>query len=216
MNNNVFNTLNAINVNDYTEQKDTGKTKLTYLSWSKAWEEVKKIYPEATYTIRRFGENMLPYVYDENTGYMVFTEVEINGLKHEMWLPVMDGKNKAMKSHPYEYTTRYGKQSVEAATMFDINTSIMRCLTKNLAMFGLGLYIYSGEDIPNQEKDQELLKPIDEAKIETLKSEMERTGITEKRLLYTVHANSLKDITISGFKMAMEKFEKLPDKKLQE
>ena len=94
----------------------------------------------------------MPYVYDENTGYMVFTTVTIEELTHEMWLPVMDGANKAMKNKPYTYDTRYKKGVVvEAATMFDINKTIMRCLAKNLAMFGLGLYIYAGEDLPESE-----------------------------------------------------------------
>ena len=143
-----FNTLNSINVNDRKEDKEG----ITYLSWSWAWTEVKKEYPDAKYEIKKF-ENNLPYVYDDKTGYMVFTEVTIEGITHEMWLPVMDGKNKAMKNQPYEYTTKYGKKTVEAATMFDINKTIMRCLTKNLAMFGLGLYIYAGEDLPESEEE---------------------------------------------------------------
>lgn len=208
----VFETLNSINVNDYTEKKDTGLTTLTYLSWSKAWEEVKKIYPGATYEIKRFGENSLPYVFDEKTGYMVFTSVTIEGITHEMWLPVMDGKNKAMKDKPYDYSTRSGKKTVDAATMFDINTSIMRCLTKNLAMFGLGLYIYSGEDIPNAKKDENLEKPIDEAHIATLRKELERTGIAESNMLWQIGAQSMESITISGFELAMDKFQKTPDK----
>ena len=79
---------------------------------------------------------------------MVFTTVTIENETKEMWLPVMDGNNKAMKTEPYTYKTRYGEKRVEAASMFDINKTIMRCLVKNLAMFGLGLYIYSGEDLP--------------------------------------------------------------------
>ena len=71
-----------------------------------------------------------------------------------MWLPVMDSSNKAMKDVPYEYEVydkfkkQYTKKKVEAATMFEINKTIMRCLVKNLAMFGLGLHIYAGEDLP--------------------------------------------------------------------
>lgn len=210
----VFETLNAINVNDYTELKDTGKAKLTYLSWSKAWEEVKKRFPQATYDIKRFGFNGLPYVYDENTGYMVFTTVTIDDITHEMWLPVMDGKNRAMKAQPYEYKTKYGSGHVEAATMFDINTAIMRCLTKNLAMFGLGLYIYNGEDIPNMEKDENLTKPVDEAHINTLKKEMERTGISEKMLLYNIGCKSMNEITINSFERAMALFKNTPNKKV--
>ena len=94
---------------------------------------------------------LLPYLYDEKTGYMVFTNVTIDNLTHEMWLPVMDGANKAMKGEEYTYSTRYnGEKTVEPASMFDVNKTIMRCLVKNLAMFGLGLYIYSGEDLPEE------------------------------------------------------------------
>lgn len=144
----VFENLFKVNVNGQVEKKNG----LNYLSWVFAWAEVKKRYPEATYEVKQFGENQLPYVYDENTGYMVFTTVTIKGLTHEMWLPVMDGANKAMKNKPYTYDTRYKKGVVvEAATMFDINKTIMRCLAKNLAMFGLGLYIYAGEDLPESE-----------------------------------------------------------------
>jgi hypothetical protein len=143
-----FKKLNAINVNDKTEKKNG----LTFLSWALAWTEVKKVYPNADYNIKKF-ENGLPYVYDEKTGYMVFTDVTIECTTYEMWLPVMDGANKAMKSEPYEYTTKYGTKTVEAATMFDINKTIMRCLVKNLGMFGLGLYIYAGEDLPENEQE---------------------------------------------------------------
>ena len=160
MNDSVFNTLNGINVNGHKEEKNG----LSYLSWAWAWAEVKKAYSDAVYSIEKF--NGLPYVYDENTGYMVYTTVTIEGITHEMWLPVMDGANKAMKAKPYEYQTRYGKKTCEAATMFDVNKTIMRCLVKNLAMFGLGLYIYAGEDLPESEQPQaypardEMLKEV--------------------------------------------------------
>lgn len=145
---NIFENLFRLNVNEQVEKKNG----LNYLSWVYSWAEVKKRYPEATYEVKQFGENQLPYVYDENTGYMVFTTVTIEELTHEMWLPVMDGANKAMKNKPYTYDTRYKKGVVvEAATMFDINKTIMRCLAKNLAMFGLGLYIYASEDLPESE-----------------------------------------------------------------
>ena len=144
----VFTTLNNINVNGYTEKKNG----LTYLSWAFAWAEAKKVCPDVTYEIKTFGENHLPYVYDESTGYMVFTSVTINGLTHDMWLPVMDSANKAMKKEVYTYDTKYRKGvRVETATMFDINKTIMRCLVKNIAMFGLGLYIFAGEDLPEAE-----------------------------------------------------------------
>ena len=149
---NKFSTLYAINVNEYVERKNG----LTYLSWANAWAEFKKVYPEATYEVVKFDGK--PYVYDENLGYMCYTTVTVEGLTHEMWLPVMDGANKAMKAVPYTYKVKsYGKEvekTVQAATMFDINKTIMRCLTKNLAMFGLGLYIYAGEDLPEAEQPE--------------------------------------------------------------
>lgn len=154
---NVFDTLMAVNVNGHTEKKNAGGVMLTYLSWPFAWSEVKLRYPDAYYEVVKFDG--LPYVYDPRTGYMVYTRVTIEGITHEMWLPVMDGANKAMKDEPYTYTTGYGQNRrekiCEAATMFDVNKTIMRCLVKNLAMFGLGLYIYAGEDLPVGSEEQE-------------------------------------------------------------
>lgn len=179
----VFEELNQLNVNDHTEKKKTGSTELTYLSWTWAWAEVKKRYPEAHYEIEMFDG--LPYVYDENTGYMVFTNVTIEGITHSMWLPVMDGANKAMKSKPYEYSTKIGKKSVEAASMFDVNKTIMRCLVKNLAMFGLGLYIYAGEDLPE----------IPDSAYEGLKATLESNGISIEFVCKLYKVSSLEDMS---------------------
>lgn len=142
-----FDVLSAINLSDKVEKKSN----LTYLSWAWAWAEVKKVCPDATYQVKGDPTTQKPYFYDESLGYMVMTEVTISGETLEMWLPVMDGANKAMLSTPYTYKTKFGEKLVEAATMFDINKTLMRCLTKNLAMFGLGLYIYAGEDLPESE-----------------------------------------------------------------
>lgn len=145
-----FNQLSSLNVNDKTEKKNG----LTYLSWSNAWLEFKKVYPTATYNVVKNPQTGLPYFVDPAVGIMVFTEVEADGLEYSMWLPVMDGANKAMKTEAYTYqvwnktTKQYENRKVEAATMFDINKTIMRCLTKTLAMFGLGIYLYNGEDMP--------------------------------------------------------------------
>ena len=153
------------NVNDMTEKKNG----FTYLSWALAWEEVIKIYPNATYKIIK-NENGLPYFADD-TGAICFTEVTIEGITHEMWLPVMDGANKAMKKESYTYKTKFGEKSVEAYTMFDINKTVMRCLVKNLAMFGLGLYIYAGEDLPNA---------LEEVKIDKVEIKKELTEEEKK------------------------------------
>lgn len=149
----MFEKLANINVNDKVEKKTSGGTTLSYLSWAYAWSEFKKVYPDATYEIKKFANKdneLVPYMYDSNTGYMVMTSVMADGLEYEMWLPVMDNNNRAMKSEPYTITTSKGKEiNVAAASMFDVNKTIMRCLVKNLAMFGLGLYIYAGEDLPD-------------------------------------------------------------------
>lgn len=124
----LFKKLSALDVSAYTEKKGN----LTYLSWSHAWQQFKLNAPDATYEIKHFDGK--PYHTDEQVGYMVETSVTADGETHTMWLPVLDYKNKSIP--------------VGSANMFDINTALMRCLTKNLAMFGLGLYIYAGEDLP--------------------------------------------------------------------
>ena len=155
-----FQELLKLNVNDKVEKKKSGKTELTYLSWAFAVAEMEKAYPEWEYNILEF--NGLPYQFHPSTGYLVWTEIKAGGKAKRMWLPVMDGSNKAMKDVVQEYFVKGWndapptKKTVEAATMFDINKTIMRCLVKNIAMFGIGLYIYAGEDLPESE---EIVKP---------------------------------------------------------
>ena len=172
-----FEEVYKINVNEHTEKKNN----LTYLSWAWAWAEFKKAYPDAEYEIKRF-ENGLPYVYDENTGYMVFTSVTAGDLTYEMWLPVMDGANKAMKKDPYTYMTKYGEKTVESATMFDVNKTIMRCLVKNLAMFGLGLYIYAGEDLP-ENNENEIKATITEVIEKSIKEKIKKAKISNETVI---------------------------------
>ena len=107
------------------------------------------------------------------TGFMVYTTVAIEGVSHECgclyWMA--QTKHEAV---PYTYTTPkwdYNPQTrrrekigmeertVEAASMFDVNKAIMRCLVKNLAMFGLGLYVYAGEDLPEDAAPQPDAEP---------------------------------------------------------
>ncbi len=107
------------------------KGNLSYLSWAYAWAEVIKVDPTANYEVERF-EDDLPYLKSDE-GYIVWTSVTIGGVTRKMWLPVMDARNKALKQ----------------ADMFDVNKTIMRCLVKNIAMFGLGINVYIGEDIQN-------------------------------------------------------------------
>lgn len=136
-----YENLSKIDTSKLTEAKNG----LTYLTWSLAFDELLKKYPDTTYEIVKFDGK--PYYMDES-GAMVFTNMTIEGIKREMWLPVLDGANKPMKKETYDYTTKYATKNCEAINMFDINKAIMRCLVKNIAMFGLGLNIYAGEDLP--------------------------------------------------------------------
>jgi hypothetical protein len=127
-----FAALNAVNVNGHTEKKNG----LTYLSWAWAWAEVKKRFPDATYTVyeNKDGWN---YHTDGRTCW-VKTGVTIEGLEHIEMLPVMDFKNRSI--------------TLENVTSMDVNKAIQRSLTKAVARHGLGLYIYAGEDLPEGEE----------------------------------------------------------------
>ena len=176
-NNSVFSTLNAVDVNGHTEKKND----LTYLSWAWAWGETVKRCPEASYEVVK-DENGLPY-FASPLGIMVYTRVTIGGQTREMWLPVMDNANRALCAEPKEVTDRYGKKTViPAATMTNVNKAIMRCLTKNLAMFGLGLYIYAGEDLPEEVKERK--------KAEDRESLMNTAKYCDAKGLAALHARS--------------------------
>lgn len=184
----VFKTLNGINVNSKTEKKNN----LTYLSWAYAWETIKKEYPDASYRVTKNDEG-LPY-FESPLGFMCMTEVTIQEETIEMWLPVMDGANKAMKQGAYAYKVKdwdasraegkdvFKEKACEAATMFDVNKTIMRCLAKNLAMFGLGLYIYAGEDLPTGKpmlttEQYEIALKSDKKQIEAVLNKFEMSQI---------------------------------------
>lgn len=128
---NYFKTLNDVNVNEHTEQKNG----LTYLSWAWAWGEVKRRFPDATYKVYENTDGW-NYHTDGRTCW-VKTGVTICGIEHIEFLPVMDFKNRSI---PYD-----------AVTSFDVNKAIQRSLTKAVARHGLGLYIYAGEDLPESD-----------------------------------------------------------------
>lgn len=176
-NESVFNILNAINVNDKVEKKNG----LSYLSWAFAWGEVKKHYPDANYTIYErmtdYGE--VNYFTDGMTCW-VKTGVTINGLEHIEELPVMDFKNKSI--------------ALDKVTSFDVNKAIQRSLTKALARHGLGLYIYAGEDLPEEErKSVKKEYPMDE----TRTAQMERYQLLLKAMVPL--GIDMKDKSITDF-----------------
>ena len=137
----IFDTLNAVNVNGKTEEKNG----LTYLSWAWAWAEVKKAFPDANYTIyeRQTEYGAVNYFTDGRTCW-VKTGLTINGLEHIEELPVMNFNNKSIP--------------LDSVTSTDVNKAIQRSLTKAAARHGLGLYIYAGEDLPECEQKAEPAK----------------------------------------------------------
>lgn len=149
----------------------SGGRPLSYVSWAYAWGMFKQIYPDAKYRIIK-NDQGLPYFSDPQTGIMCYTEITANGETHEMWLLVMNAANKAMKLTTYEYNAwdykknQWVTKRVEAANMFDINKTIMRCLVKNMAMFGFGLNIYNGDDLPefDLEPDTQSQVPVQQPK----------------------------------------------------
>lgn len=138
MSENIFKILNDVNVNGHTEKKNG----LTYLSWAWAWAEVKKAFPGANYNVYENADGW-NYFTDGKTAW-VKTGVVINGLEHIEYLPVMDYKNKSIP--------------LEAITSFDVNKAIQRSLTKACARHGLGLYIYAGEDLPENSEERKALE----------------------------------------------------------
>ena len=123
--------LLKINVNDHTEKKNG----LTYLSWAWAWQEAIKADPKAKWEVNMFGANYdQPYCRIGETA-MVFVEVTMFDKTLPCQLPVLDHRNKAIPN----------------PDAFQVNTAIMRCLAKCIAMHGLGLYIYAGEDLPESD-----------------------------------------------------------------
>lgn len=122
---NNFTTLSKINVNQHTEKKG----RFTYLSWTFAVSEAMKADPMTVWAFRE------PMVFPDGT-MMVHCDVTMFGKSIYMFLPVMNNQNKA----------------IPKPNAFDVNSAMMRCLVKAIAAHGLGLYIYAGEDLPEEEK----------------------------------------------------------------
>lgn len=147
----MFEALSALDLSHLIEKREN----LAYLSWSNCFSILKQIYPLATYRVIKNPENGLPY-FTDRIGIFVYTEVEIEGVTTECFLPVMDNKNKAMRLEPYTYQVwdnykkNYVEKNVNAATSFDVNRTIWRALVKNVALAtGIGLSLYTGEDVPS-------------------------------------------------------------------
>ncbi len=199
-----FARLNAINVNEHVERKGG----FSYLSWPFAVSQLRLADPAATWEVRRF--NGLPYLACE-AGVFVEVAVTVQGVTLSQVHPVLDGRNRP----------------IVAPTAFDINTSIQRCLVKAIALHGLGLYIYAGEDLPqgsssepaaNDEAGQPepqrppATKPSEarvtkaqQAQIHKLAVEV---GVSLERVLAYFGVKELKDIAATDFLRVIRSLEK--------
>lgn len=196
---NYFEVLNAINVNGKTEKKGN----LTYLSWAWAWGELKKLHPDAIYTIYENAEGW-NYHTDGKTAW-VKTGVTVNGIENIEYLPIMDFKNKSIP--------------LENVTSTDVNKTIQRSLTKAVARHGLGLYIYAGEDLPEDlrsEEEKKFDKKVEKDKASKIsKADQEiLKGVCEKKGLKVdeVFNKPLAELTGEEYVVALQKLNNLGKK----
>lgn len=191
MDKNYFEVLNAVDVSGKTEKKNG----LTYLSWAWAWGELKKKHPDATYTIYEDANGRF-YHTDGKTAW-VKTGVTVNGLEHIEYLPVMDFKNKSIP--------------VESITSVDVNKTIQRSLTKAVARHGLGLYVYAGEDLPEEQRTEEnkaKVEIISAKEVAVLKSMCNKKGVSAN----SFHGKKLEALTGAEYAEAMRQLGDMPDK----
>ena len=149
-----FKRLYSLNLNDQTETKSTGGQNLTYLNWAAAWKQMKLAFGNPSFRVIRSEDGKLYHA--SEMGVFVIVEVSAGGMTYQQHLPVLDAKNMPMKLEAYEYSVynrqekRYEKKTVNSCTVFDVNSAIQRALVKCISLYGIGLYIYEGNDLPNQ------------------------------------------------------------------
>lgn len=172
----VWKTLSAIDCSKQVEKKGN----LSYLSWTWAWGILMQHFPDSVYEM---GDDKL---HDDGT-VTVFCGVTVQGTRRDMWLPVMDNKNNSVKN----------------PTSRQISDAKMRCLVKAIAMHGLGIYIYAGEDLPIQSDD-----PISDAQFTALNAALDETGSDKIAFCKVIKVDSLKDLKASKYDAAMAMIEK--------
>jgi len=202
MEKNYFEELYAVDVSGKVEKKNG----LSYLSWSYAWAEVKKRFPNAQYKVY---ECVLPSGYTTNyftdgRTCWVKTGVIINDIEHIEELPVMDFRNKSI---PFE-----------AVTSFDVNKAIQRSLTKAVARHGLGLYIYAGEDLPEEAQAQAPVKQAPKKEMISIEqiAQIQKLGVKIEDLCTYYKLKDIRDMSAEQaeqvIKLKMKKIEKQKSK----
>jgi Protein of unknown function (DUF1071) len=187
---NYFARLNQINVSDHIERKGD----FAYLSWPFAVTQLRLADPQACWEVRRFDG--LPYLKTE-TGYFVEVAVTVQAVTLSQIHPVLDGKNRPL---------------IEPSA-FDINTSIQRCLVKAIALHGLGLHVYAGEDLPNgeaQPKAQPKVtpiqnqRPITPAQLRYLTRLIAEANSSEQHIKDYFNLDKLEDLPMKEFDRALQ------------
>ena len=195
---NYFTELNGINVSGKTEKKNG----LTYLSWAWAWGEIKKIHPDTTYKIYEDAEGKF-YHTDGKTCW-VKTGVTCNGIENIEYLPVMDHRNQPIP--------------LSAVTSTAVNKAIQRSLTKAVARHGLGLYIYAGEDLPEEDTTTDIADmpeaepehPNRDQVFEMLHLAVS-AGMSGNKLEQAYGVEDLGQLTMAQYDAAMKKLAKMAE-----
>lgn len=181
----IRDTLKAVNVNDYKEQKG----KFDYLSWTDAWEILTSHFPRSRYDIR------FEYLNDSTVMtwcdlYITHRDVEVS---YKMWLPVMDNRN----------------NSIANPSSRAVSDGMMRCLTKAIAMAGLGFYIFQGEDLPTPEKEALLEKEqaakakIEPEQVEELFKLMAAAKLPSEKFCQAMGIAKIEDLTVGQLESAI-------------
>jgi len=171
--------LLKLNVNEHVEKKQN----LSYLSWAWAWAEALKADPAATFEVKTFDGK--PYMDVNGTG-MVWVTVTMFNKPMTCFLPVMDHRNKPIQN----------------PDSFQVNTAIMRCMTKGLALHGLGLYIYAGEDLPQAEETAPVIvkavtpdgTAMADVQVNTGQADANAELFAEGMMTYTNHCTDVKGL----------------------
>ena len=190
--------LLKLNVNEHVEKKNG----LSYLSWAWAWAEALKADPAASFDVRTFDG--YPYMVCNGTA-MVWVTVTMFNKPITCFLPVMNSSNQPITIEGRKFKDKWGNEKVEKLDAFNVNTAIMRCMTKGLALHGLGLYIYAGEDLPEDSQKEEVApvtvkavnaerKTIADVEVNTGSADANAALFAESMIHYTDHCKEAKDL----------------------
>lgn len=171
----TWETLSKINVNDHTEKKGN----LTYLSWAWAWQKLMEHYPDSVYQFE-------PNEYHPDGSVTVHCTLTVDGVTRPMWLPVMDNRN----------------NSIAQPTSRQISDTKMRCLVKAISMFGLGSYIYAGEDLPQDNST------ISDAQAETLNKLLQETESDSERFCKAFKCSAVTGLLLKDYDQALKALNK--------